>query len=393
MDNNSTSRLKSLDIMRGINLFLMLFVNDLYEKGVPKWLVHTQEETDGMGLADVVFPCFLFLVGVSIPFALSKRILTESKFKTVKHILTRTISLLLIGLFMVNSDDYNETLTGVNKYLWILTGYISVFLIWNKYPDNRLVFKVLRFLGLIIFLTLFIIYRAGSAEVVGYIKIHWWGILGLIGWGYLVSALCYLFLKDNLKVILVIFLIFISLNCLSQFNMLSFLDDTIPFLGVIFRGSVPSIVLAGLLMGFLLKKYANNSNYFFKMAIPFGLISIVSGFILRKWFIISKIKETPSWCLICIGISTLVFVLIYFITDIKKESYWAKAFLPAGKNSLTTYLFPDIVYYVIWSTSLPIFFYKQTDSQALAVIGSLAWAFLMIKLADVLVKNGIQLKL
>lgn len=243
------------------------------------------------------------------------------------------------------------------------------------------------------FLTLFIIYRGGSADNVAYIHISWWGILGLIGWGYLVSALCYLFLKDNLKTIFILFLIFMGLNCLSQFDKLSFMNDAVPFLDVILGGSVPSIVLAGLLMGLLVKKYANDSKILFKMAIPLGLVGIVLGFMLRKWFIVSKIKATPSWCLICIGISIMVFILIYFITDVKKKSDWAKVFLPAGKSSLTTYLFPDIVYYTIWSTTLPIFFYKQTDSQALAVVGSLVWSFLMIKLADLLVKNGIQLKL
>jgi heparan-alpha-glucosaminide N-acetyltransferase len=45
-------RISSIDIMRGLTLFLMLFVNDLYTPGVPKWLVHTSIEEDGMGLAD-----------------------------------------------------------------------------------------------------------------------------------------------------------------------------------------------------------------------------------------------------------------------------------------------------------------------------------------------------
>lgn len=63
-------RIQSTDVMRGLILFLMLFVNDLYTPGVPKWLVHTAAQEDGMGLADWVFPGFLFLVGLSIPFRL-----------------------------------------------------------------------------------------------------------------------------------------------------------------------------------------------------------------------------------------------------------------------------------------------------------------------------------
>ena len=63
------SRIMSIDIMRGLTLFLMLFVNDLYEPGVPYWLVHTKADVDGMGLADWVFPGFLFMVGMSVPYA------------------------------------------------------------------------------------------------------------------------------------------------------------------------------------------------------------------------------------------------------------------------------------------------------------------------------------
>jgi heparan-alpha-glucosaminide N-acetyltransferase len=390
MNNTTKIRLNSLDIMRGLNLFLMLFVNDLFHDGVPHWLVHTKADDDGMGLADVVFPCFLFLVGLSIPFALSNRFQKESKFEISKHILVRTASLLIIGVFMVNADDYNQQLAGLNKYVWILAGYVSVFLVWNNYRSNQLGLKIL---GVAILLTLFVIYRAGSADNIEYIQTRWWGILGLIGWGYLVAALSYLFLRDNVWSIAITFLFFILLNCLSQLGLLSFLKPAGPFIGVIISGSVPSIVLGGLLLGVLLRKHSNEPTKFLKIAVSFGLICVLAGFVLRNWFIISKIKGTPSWGLICIGISTLVFAFIFYLTDVKKISKWGNVFVPAGKNSLTAYLSPDIIYYLIWSTGLHLFFYKQTGSQLLAVAGSLIWAFLMIKLVAFLVKKKIQLKL
>ena len=46
------NRILSIDIMRGLTLFLMLFVNDLFEPGVPGWMVHAKGDFDGMGLAD-----------------------------------------------------------------------------------------------------------------------------------------------------------------------------------------------------------------------------------------------------------------------------------------------------------------------------------------------------
>ena len=87
-----SNRILSIDIMRGITLFLMLFVNDLYIPGVPKWLVHTQEWEDGMGLADWVFPGFLFMVGLSIPFAMKARIKKgQNKTRLWSHVISRSV--------------------------------------------------------------------------------------------------------------------------------------------------------------------------------------------------------------------------------------------------------------------------------------------------------------
>ena len=69
-----SNRILSIDILRGFNLVLMLFVNDLYMPGVPGWLGHTKADFDGMGLADWVFPGFMFMVGMSIPYSVGNRI-------------------------------------------------------------------------------------------------------------------------------------------------------------------------------------------------------------------------------------------------------------------------------------------------------------------------------
>ena len=70
----SSGRISSIDIMRGLTLLLMLFVNDLNMDVAPAWLGHMKADFDGMGLADWVFPGFLFMVGLAIPFSFSKRI-------------------------------------------------------------------------------------------------------------------------------------------------------------------------------------------------------------------------------------------------------------------------------------------------------------------------------
>ena len=64
----------TIDILRAVTMLLMIFVNDLWTlTNIPEWLGHTALYEDGMGLADVVFPAFLFIVGLSIPHAIRAR--------------------------------------------------------------------------------------------------------------------------------------------------------------------------------------------------------------------------------------------------------------------------------------------------------------------------------
>src|SRR5690606_151417 len=98
-----TNRILSIDTMRGLTLFLMLFVNDVYLPGVPGWIGHTEADVDGMGLAAWVVPGFLFMVGMAILYALrSRRKKVDNPGQVFGHIISRTISLLLIGVLMVN---------------------------------------------------------------------------------------------------------------------------------------------------------------------------------------------------------------------------------------------------------------------------------------------------
>src|SRR5579871_4525388 len=106
-----SKRLLSLDALRGLTILVMIFVNDVAGvAGTPAWMKHIQPpNADGMMFVDVVFPAFLFIVGTSIPFAIGGRLgRGEPMGRVWLHILGRTLSLLILGVFMVNEDDVSE---------------------------------------------------------------------------------------------------------------------------------------------------------------------------------------------------------------------------------------------------------------------------------------------
>ena len=97
-------RIASVDVLRGLTILLMIFVNDL-GPAAPSWLHHIEPPSaDGMTVADVVFPAFLFIVGVSIPLAFERRQQAgTSPWALLRHIL-RTLGLLFMGLVQLNGE-------------------------------------------------------------------------------------------------------------------------------------------------------------------------------------------------------------------------------------------------------------------------------------------------
>jgi predicted acyltransferase len=392
----SNNRILSIDIMRGFNLVLMLFVNDLFMPGVPSWLGHMKGDFDGMGLADWVFPGFMFMVGMSIPYSVGGRISKgDNNLSVFKHILIRTVSLLIIGVLMSNSRSVNAEFTGISKSLWSMIMYTGVFLIWNNYTvteKNKLLIRGLQILGVLMIIPMVYIFRAGENH--GF-RFNSWGILGSIGWGYLVAALVYMWFRDNISKTSVFVILFLIVNMLSKLHMLDFLSPVRPVLGTIINGNAPFIVLSGMFITIILKNHAKeNAGKTMIIIAALGILSIAAGFALRPWFIISKIQSTPTWALICNGICMVMFALLFWIIDFRKNTTWGSFLRPAGANSLTVYLVPDMFYYIIWQFSLPLLFYKQPDNQMLAIMGSVIWAVIMgIGLPVLLEKINFRLKL
>lgn len=337
-------RLTSVDAFRAITMLLMIFVNDLVlVNGVPSWLEHAGETEDRLGLADTVFPAFLFIVGLSIPFAIRRR--AEKGFsrqQTFLHILLRSLSLLLMGFFQVNYEEYNNTGAVIPKYVWLLVTTIGLFLVWLDYPpglDKRKKMG-LRGGGILLLAAMALLYHGGTPEEPAWMGVHWYGILGLIGWSYGLCALVYLLVEDRWPVLATIVLFFLGFNIADTAGWLDRLQSIREHVWLVGSGSLPAMTMAGVLVAVLYRwgtEKGKGAQMLGILLVP-ALVLLAAGLVIRPLGGISKLRATPSWTMICIALSIASFVLLAFIMDIKGYQRWYEPLRPAGTSALTAYL-------------------------------------------------------
>jgi heparan-alpha-glucosaminide N-acetyltransferase len=330
-------RLHSIDAVRALTMLLMIFVNDLAGvKGIPEWIDHAKRTEDAMGFADTIFPMFLFIVGLSIPLALDRKMQKGDSSQSILFaIISRSFALIVMGFFHVNLENYG-TASILPEAVWEILITLAFFLIWLDYPAAM--DKVKKYFiiggGWLILLLMAFLYVGSDGHSM---QPHWWGILGLIGWGYLVCALIYFFAKGNMTAMIVAFLVFAAINILDHGDWLRM------HLWVIKDGSTEFSVMAGVIVSLWyarMVKKGFNSTLWLKLFAA-GCAAIVAGFLVRPYTDgISKIRATPAWILICIAISVLVFELMVYLVDFKGKKNWFKLIWPAGTATLTCYLIP-----------------------------------------------------
>lgn len=352
--NSGSGRLASLDAFRGFDILVMTFVNYIAGMpGVPFFLRHATAEMDTFTLTDVVFPGFLFIVGVAIPLSLEKRLACGDPLqKILGRILTRTAGLLFLGVIMINENDFSSAATGMSKELWFLLAYAAVIALWMGYPataagSRRRLFFGIRLAAAAVLIALVVVYR-GQAEggAVHGLQHSWWGILGMIGWTYLAASLLYLAAKGNRTVLAGALGFMVALYIGGRHGALDFLGPVNDFVGIgsVF-GSHTAIVTAGMLIGSLFTPTSASRaarNRLESMAV-LGATLLLSGFLLRPLHGFSKIHGTESYCLATAGICCLLFALVYWLMDIQNIRSWAAFLRPVGTNPLIAYILPSVL--------------------------------------------------
>jgi heparan-alpha-glucosaminide N-acetyltransferase len=149
----STPRIVSIDVFRGLTMILMIFVNELAAiKGLPWWSYHAPAQINVMTYVDMVFPAFLFILGMTIPIALERRLLRNSSMPQIwLHVILRAIALIALGLILANAEKGDRALVGIGPNLWAILALTGAVLFWNVYTNSKrylILFRVLRFSGI-----------------------------------------------------------------------------------------------------------------------------------------------------------------------------------------------------------------------------------------------------
>ena len=353
-------RVLSVDVFRALTILGMIFVNELgqgFLKDVPAWLRHAPADVSAMTVADLVFPAFLFIVGLAIPLALDRRRARGWPLhRVLRHIIGRTFGLLVLGVFMVNLHTLDPAATGLSRPVFELLLYAGVILVLNRCPDahgwRRVLWLTARGLGVVVLVLLARQYRGTGPEGPVWLRTQWWGILGLIGWAYLVSSLAYLATRGAPAGLMGVLGLLVLLNIGDRCGALAALQPLreYVFLGGHIGGHA-SLTVAGMLVAVLMGLggpgaggggAARGGGVAAVSLLGLGLAA--AGRLLEPLYGISKIKATPTWCLYSAALCTGLLLLLFLLVDRWRWTAWARPLQPVGANPLLAYILPDIVY-------------------------------------------------
>lgn len=395
-------RILSIDIFRGFTMLLMIFVNDLSSvKGLPRWTYHAHTQEDFMTYVDMVFPAFLFILGMALPLAIERRLRKDSSLAhLLGHIVLRTIALLVFGLILANTDAGNATLMhGLNTYVWGLLALLGAMLIWAVYPrrsNNASLFRAMRFSGIALLVVMAAVFRRTARDGhTAWIDFSYPEILGLIALTYLCVSVFYLLTRRWSWAPLVWFVVAILFCCASAGKLLLFPDHISMWVWPPSNGSMVAIAMAGvftstLFFGPLAAKLCTPGRRI-AAALTFALLSGVAGLVASPLGI-SKNRGTPTWSLWSIAASVAIFALLYWLCDVRHRSAWAAFLRPAGSNTLLTYLVPDVVYFLIAATGTT-WFRTHFSYGAPGVLRACMSTAILLAIAALLTRARIRLQL
>jgi len=351
-------RLISLDVFRGLTILLMTIVNNPGDWGhVFPPLLHA--EWHGCTLTDLVFPFFIFIMGVAVPLAMPDKKYDDTTFN---KILIRSLRMLCLGIFFNYFGKIQFFgLEGIPLLIFRLLITIAVgYALMGSFSSK--IKNILAFSILFIYLIL------AYSGIEAYHDVRLPGVLQRIAVVYFVISLLYLKTSQKTQIITggllltgywaVMTLIPVpgigEANLDKGTNLASWLDSIL-LKGHMYSGTItwdpegglstiPSIVngIIGLLIGQLLQQKTAKSNIAKKMAMT-GIALIIVGLIWNIIFPINKSIWTSSYVLYTTGLATTTLSILYYLIDIAEYQRGFKLFLIWGVNPMIVFFASQII--------------------------------------------------
>jgi predicted acyltransferase len=346
----TSARVLSIDIFRGLTMAVMIFVNDLASvHGLSKWTYHMPADVDAMTYVDMVFPAFLFIVGMALPLAIRQRLRRDpSRGKLWLHIVLRALALLVLGLILANVHEADPARMPVPPYLWAILGLLGGILLWNVYPGvNRRLVLILRATGAALLVFVFAVFRSATPAGETWLHFGYPEILGLIAFAYLAACLLYVPTRRWRFAPVVWLVVLVAYNAAHAAHWLRH-DDLPIYVWPFGNGALVSLVMAGVVTSliFLEDGRTRSATRRIGLGLLLAIACLAAGWLLRPLGI-SKIRATPTWALWSMAASCALFTALYWLCDVRQRTRWAWLVRPAGSNTLLTYLIPDLYYFLV----------------------------------------------
>lgn len=257
----------------------------------------------GFHFYDLIFPLFLFIVGLSMPFSITRRMeLGSSKKDLYYHVFRRTLILYLLGLVyngLFNLDFETMRYTGVLPRIAFTYFFASV-IVMNFKQRGQLIWAVAILLGYWLILLL--------------VPVPGFGAYNLTPEGNLAGFIDRKFLPGSF--------------CCYKFG-----DNE----GILTNFPAIVNVLAGVLAGYrLMKPEPDKTKIIFFTLSGFGLI--ITALIWDLVYPINKYLWTGSYVAFTCGLSMLSICLFYWLIDVRGYTKWAFPFTVIGMNCITIYV-------------------------------------------------------
>ena len=308
---STSPRLYSLDVFRGATIAAMILVNNPGNDFAYAPLNHAQ--WNGWTPTDLIFPFFLFIVGVSLTLSFRARVERgESKRKLLLHSLRRGIIIFLIGLFLNGLPLFHLA-------TWRVAGVLQ-----------RI---ALAYLAAAI-ITLYTGWRGIAVWIAGLLIGYWVAMrfipvpgLGLPGADMPIN-------DPNANLAWYLDKLYLPGAMYEKTRDPEGILSTFPAIAT---------ALLGVLTGEWLGKSFDAGKKVLGMLV-FGVAGILAGQLWHLWFPINKKLWTSSFVLFTAGCALLALAACYWVCDVKmRRGWWTKPFIVFGTNAIAAYVLADLM--------------------------------------------------